>query len=879
MAAADDRKLLAELEMELLGVAAGVDASHLGGFVGGCGTAPIAGSAQPPLLFNGLSGSHSTPYGSRPTSGYATPVPDVFAPLWTADQLTSSVLQQQQMQQRQQMQQQLLLQLQMQQLERQRMQYFQPQLNTWQYTSTPPTDELQLNLLLQQQLRQQQQFVGDILPQSQQLFQQNIHNLPNSSLPHHVAASSKRRVMEQPQNSSRQLAADTFASNNLLYPHSLLDHGMMPHLVRLPRSPSPSSAGSSSSSLSPNGGWISDAALPATTPPTTTLTSTVGMNNAAAFAPVQMRWNTGPEAPGSLGTLVRSNASKNAPNFDLLEYLNGSLNGGATGGLQLHGGTAGGNGGGLRTPTATVGEVSHPAVIVQNLPEPEVKPIVKAMADPFEVNMAMMAEKQDAGAGVAASMALTRGKSVVQELGCRCKRCGSDAATFKMYGTLTTFEKPYASDFTCAPCFEIIGKSWPTGAASAAASKKRAKRKIGEDTPAECNLCSKTVGFGGVRMVVSAAEEGGDAVWIEPDFQVELYCRPCLSTYRKLAARIPRIPWIFNHWLFINSELCKSCGGGGVNKSGKWRPTQLFKDGRKTCSLPHLRLGNPSTFRYVVYRCPLATDPVKDITPFVVGEPFPDGRPTPHSGLPYQSYITSLRDEVVEAGRLFWLNYQAEAHAMRDFSTLCTYDKIDQRERIGRMEIDRFIRGVFRPGVDTAPGGAPRRVRRYLPVAYVPDPKARKGGVGDAHPYLNGGFTLYTWDLDRRSLHCGITRTLQQHSLGSSAILNSIITGTLSLIVREMEESNGALEKPLHVWTFFRRREKRSEGQIRAVLRRLGLMPMDEYAKKIGISMEDATALFDNQFEEEETWRDMEIFCGSWNEYFSMWSLSGKLLT
>ncbi|KAJ8325839.1 hypothetical protein QVD99_001561 [Batrachochytrium dendrobatidis] len=50
----------------------------------------------------------------------------------------------------------------------------------------------------------------------------------------------------------------------------------------------------------------------------------------------------------------------------------------------------------------------------------------------------------------------------------------------------------------------------------------------------------------------------------------EYVCKPCFDTYM----------------------FCSECGGGGKQRTGKWRPKELFEAARRTCSLPHVRVGN-----------------------------------------------------------------------------------------------------------------------------------------------------------------------------------------------------------------------------------------------------------------------------------------------
>jgi hypothetical protein len=66
------------------------------------------------------------------------------------------------------------------------------------------------------------------------------------------------------------------------------------------------------------------------------------------------------------------------------------------------------------------------------------------------------------------------------------------------------------------------------------------------------------------------------------DFQIEVVCVSCDEKYQR----------------------CSDCGGGGGVRlgTGKWRSKELFKDGKKTCSLRHQRLGAFPEMEYQVWK-------------------------------------------------------------------------------------------------------------------------------------------------------------------------------------------------------------------------------------------------------------------------------------
>ncbi|KAJ3191319.1 hypothetical protein HK101_007880 [Irineochytrium annulatum] len=456
------------------------------------------------------------------------------------------------------------------------------------------------------------------------------------------------------------------------------------------------------------------------------------------------------------------------------------------------------------------------------------------------------------------------------ELHVPCKVCGVHLATVKLYGPPRSFIKPFTADLTCVACCMASGGSDVISAMERMMSsgyKRRPKRRANEERPTECNLCRKLIGVGGVRMVVDAVPTSGGAAvdardmrcWVEPDFDVEFYCKDCLAAFR----------------------FCTSCG---AKKSGKWRPKELFKEGRKTCYLPHIRLGNPSTFRHVVYRCPIETSPVKNFTPFTYGSPMAK---IPHASDSYSHYIESFASEILESSRMFTLLVQAEAHTMRDFPAQNTWAKVQRREVSMRGEIERFIMGRYTDATNKD-WALTTEVRRYFPVTFAPNPKLKRrkhqpAGVatgemlGEPGSYVLGGWMCYFWNVSERHFCGGLLRNMGQVGLGPGSMLTTLVSSTLKLVLSELE-ADPRLQPPLHAWTWFYNRENRSEGQMKALLRKQGLMPLEEYADKIGMPLADVRAMFHTRIMEHEIWEDMVVFAGSWTSYLQEWSRIDSLL-
>ncbi|KAJ3109342.1 hypothetical protein HDU96_007254 [Phlyctochytrium bullatum] len=207
----------------------------------------------------------------------------------------------------------------------------------------------------------------------------------------------------------------------------------------------------------------------------------------------------------------------------------------------------------------------------------------------------------------AAAQASSRRKTV--EEACSCIQCGAPIGFLHLRGTQKVLETVMVViDIRCRACSGSPGeestgyssnasltggdsKSTPSSTpalGNTTASSKNRKRSR-ENPAVECEVCRKHLGSGAVR----AAEEGGGgeaAATVESKgVEVEVVCEPCGVAY-----------------LF-----CSECGGGGKSRTGKWRPKELFSQNRKTCSLPHVRIGNAE----VLYR---VLEVPKELSPSLV---------------------------------------------------------------------------------------------------------------------------------------------------------------------------------------------------------------------------------------------------------------------
>ncbi|TPX61427.1 hypothetical protein SpCBS45565_g07259 [Spizellomyces sp. 'palustris'] len=170
-----------------------------------------------------------------------------------------------------------------------------------------------------------------------------------------------------------------------------------------------------------------------------------------------------------------------------------------------------------------------------------------------------------------ASSTSQRKKKQIVEEEARCRRCGKLVAIYLLHGNDVSLNTTYRIDVLCCNCG---GCDNGTGQRSSSAhtsalvpgSRKRTSASK-EDERATCEVCKRQVAIGGVRLVGKEHEKDPNS---DPDFGVEVICSNCRNKY----------------------ALCTECGGGGKYRTGKWRPLGLFQPGRRTCRLPHVRIGS-----------------------------------------------------------------------------------------------------------------------------------------------------------------------------------------------------------------------------------------------------------------------------------------------
>ncbi|KAJ3011404.1 UNVERIFIED_CONTAM: hypothetical protein HDU68_001683 [Siphonaria sp. JEL0065] len=183
---------------------------------------------------------------------------------------------------------------------------------------------------------------------------------------------------------------------------------------------------------------------------------------------------------------------------------------------------------------------------------------------------------------------------------CACKVCGVALATMILRGSIDSLLSGYLIDVTCAAC--TLAGAAPSASPAPeipnlkiVQSRKRARKVNDNGKAVHCDVCQAHIGSGGVQVIDADANkrfcgESGVATRKSDSFTVEVVCTGCRD-----------------HFGF-----CTECGGGGKYRTGKYRPFELFQEGRRTCSLPHFRLGDTKATQSFAAVSAQAADPLAE---------------------------------------------------------------------------------------------------------------------------------------------------------------------------------------------------------------------------------------------------------------------------
>ncbi|KAJ3070266.1 hypothetical protein HDU98_006705 [Podochytrium sp. JEL0797] len=222
----------------------------------------------------------------------------------------------------------------------------------------------------------------------------------------------------------------------------------------------------------------------------------------------------------------------------------------------------------------------------------------------------------------AAIKASTRRRTVEEPF--HCIACAASIGILELRGTPASFEPTYSVNIRCKACcpesldaprktdISASGEIEPSSGSNNTGGNTTNRKRRGapppdnksEDQILHCQVCKRATAQGCVKMrapVSSPLHRPRDptsplasvpppATWVPPEFSVSLICNSCHTKY-----------------LF-----CSECGGGGKERTGKYRPRALFPANRRTCSLPHIRIGHTAVSHRVI-EAPIALDTQMDI--------------------------------------------------------------------------------------------------------------------------------------------------------------------------------------------------------------------------------------------------------------------------
>ncbi|KAI9199317.1 uncharacterized protein BJ171DRAFT_216106 [Polychytrium aggregatum] len=208
------------------------------------------------------------------------------------------------------------------------------------------------------------------------------------------------------------------------------------------------------------------------------------------------------------------------------------------------------------------------------------------------------------------------------------------------------------------------------------ASKRKRKYEHDQDQYFTCDVCKKAFGFGRVAIEEESLRSKKNAVGIE------LVCDPCTTKYK----------------------FCSNCGGGGHWRTGKWRPAELFGYARRTCRLPHDRIGEVNEIEYVTWALPLTANVQSQTITGLSSD---------------QDFMQWQRQLLLEQMHGIWTDVGllrlGQSRVMEHFESFSTFEKIT--ERLDAMWI-RDILPLLTQRKDNQKG--------YLTIAFIPELISRK---------------------------------------------------------------------------------------------------------------------------------------------------------
>ncbi|KAJ3106658.1 hypothetical protein HDU97_005810 [Phlyctochytrium planicorne] len=412
---------------------------------------------------------------------------------------------------------------------------------------------------------------------------------------------------------------------------------------------------------------------------------------------------------------------------------------------------------------------------------------------------------------------------------------------------------------SCGTCDKVLAKLYVYGApgdllggfgvlarcADCEVGSKKRKEGRGE---LGCKLCGEVVGVGEVRVHGGVGGVGGEVVVGVGEDEG-------------------------------GKRFCTKCGGGGQWRTGRWRPKELFDSNRKTCSLPHLRLGELSKFKFVCYRIPVhnaASEPVPKLKGYVQGsiqaytnmsdpdvemdssvalEASVDDPTIPYTHLPMDKAIRRMAEDVSEFWDMASVTTLADAQTMRGLTYASNWGDMCRVRELFKANLTTFVMGRFGDGFE--PGEyMGRRFRRYVTLGFSPAEKGESGKSGGASTVFGPsagsgqredpamdtrrgwrivGCVCHMWDLETSQIMARFSTTLGQFGFHPGSLLPKLSAAAGERILLNRVENSG-VPRPLFVWGIAAWGKNSLEKSKKSILPGMiarGSITVEDYARDV----------------------------------------------
>jgi hypothetical protein len=307
----------------------------------------------------------------------------------------------------------------------------------------------------------------------------------------------------------------------------------------------------------------------------------------------------------------------------------------------------------------------------------------------------------------------------------------------------------------------------PRSVSDSGSEKKKRKRS---EKLIDCEVCRSSLGHGGLAPHDSASE-----------IKTEYVCSDCGDKYM----------------------FCSECGGGGKQRTGKWRPRELFEQGRRTCSLPHIRVG-AAEVHYKVIK-------VQDLTSEIlqgIQDVFFDCLlslycvPSVMTNSKYESF-ESIKEEIEK----LWLTSVLDVLTNnvlngQKYITVAWIQKRHRNKGTGKpnptKEVTPWLQRLGFSGI-------------VAPISNIVDVENDQCFVA---------FSIAEWDQFNQSIFLA--------QMAPRSVFLKTMDGYMDLIrhcIQAIKQDSDASSKPVHIWCW----TKADHARLQSIPTRLKFLPKEDY--------------------------------------------------